>query len=96
MFSILNRAMSWAVTSFWNKFCLKKRSRLIKALDNRFYVKFMQLEIGLFKISIFLSEYLFMSFAFSYPDHLRQVSRLRTFEFIKKGLISMYIVFSLT
>ena len=47
MFSILNRAMSWAVTSFGNKFCLKKRSRLIKALDNRFYVKFMQLEIGL-------------------------------------------------
>ena len=28
---------------------MKKRSRLIKALDNRFYVKFMQLEIGLFK-----------------------------------------------
>ena len=27
---------------------MKKRSRLIKALDNRFYVKFMQLEIGLF------------------------------------------------
>ena len=36
MFSILNRALSWAVTSFGNKFCLKKRSRLIKALDNRF------------------------------------------------------------
>ena len=47
MFSILNRALSWAITSFENKFCLKKRSRLIKALDNRFYVKFMQLEIGL-------------------------------------------------
>ena len=30
-----------------NEFCLKKKSRLIKALDNRFYVKFMQLEIGL-------------------------------------------------
>ena len=43
-FSILNRALSWAITSFGNKFCLKKRSRLIKALDNRFYVKFMQLE----------------------------------------------------
>ena len=27
------------------------RSRLIKALNNRFYVKFMQLEIGLFSIS---------------------------------------------
>ena len=26
---------------------MKKRSRLIKALDNRFYVKFMQLEIAL-------------------------------------------------
>ena len=26
---------------------MTKRSRLIKALDNRFYVKFMQLEIGL-------------------------------------------------
>ena len=47
MFSILNRALSWAITSFGNKFCLKKRSTLIKALDNRFYVKFMQLEIGL-------------------------------------------------
>ena len=49
MFSILNRALSWAITSFVNKFCLKKRSRLIKALDNRFYVRFMQLEIGLLK-----------------------------------------------
>ena len=29
---------------------MKKRSRLIKALDNRFHVKFMQLEIGLFHI----------------------------------------------
>ena len=33
------------MTSFGNNFCLKKRSRLIKALDNRFYVKFMQPEI---------------------------------------------------
>ena len=49
MFSILNRALSWVITSFGNKFGLKKRSRLIKALDNRFYVKFMQLEIGLLK-----------------------------------------------
>ena len=48
MFSILNRALSWAITSFGNRFCLKKRSRLIKASDNRYYVKFMQLEIGLF------------------------------------------------
>ena len=48
MFSILNRALFWAITGFGNKFCLKKRSRLIKALDNRFYVKLMQLEIGLF------------------------------------------------
>ena len=47
MFSILNRALSWAITSFGNKFSLKKRSRLIKALDDRFYIKFMQLEIGL-------------------------------------------------
>ena len=47
MLSILNRALSWAITSFGNKFNLKKRSRLIKALDNGFYVKFMQLEIGL-------------------------------------------------
>ena len=47
MFSILNRALSWAITSFGNKFCLRKKSRLTKALDNRFYVKFMQLEIGL-------------------------------------------------
>ena len=47
MFSILNRALSWAITSFGNKFCLKRRSRLIKALNNRFFVKFMQLEIGL-------------------------------------------------
>ena len=50
MFSILNRALSWAITSFGNKFCLKKRSRLIEALDNRFYVKFMQLVIGLLDI----------------------------------------------
>ena len=49
MFSILNRALSWAIISFGNKFCPKMRSRLIKALNNRFYVKFMQLEIGLFK-----------------------------------------------
>ena len=48
MFSILNRALSCAMTSFGNKFYLKERSRLIKASDNRFYVKFMQLEIGLF------------------------------------------------
>ena len=47
MFSILNRALSWAITSFGNKFCLKRGSRLIKALNNRFFVKFMQLEIGL-------------------------------------------------
>ena len=50
MFSILNRALSWAITSFGNKFCLEKRSRLIGALDNRFYVKFMQLEIGLLSV----------------------------------------------
>ena len=50
MFSILNRALSRIITSFGNKFCLKKRSRLIKALDNRFCIKFMQLEIGLFKL----------------------------------------------
>ena len=48
MFSILNPGLSWTITSFGNKLCLKKRIRLIKALDNRFYVKFMQLEIGLF------------------------------------------------
>ena len=47
MFSILNRALSWTITSSGNKFYPKKRSRLIKALDNRFHVKFMQLEIGL-------------------------------------------------
>ena len=52
MFSILKRALSWAITSFGNKFCLKKRSRLIKALDNRFYVKFMRLEIGLLGVEI--------------------------------------------
>ena len=39
--------LSWAISSFGNKFYLKKRSRLIEASDNRFYVKFMQLEIGL-------------------------------------------------
>ena len=50
MLSILNRALSWAITSFGNKFCLKMRSRLIKASDNRFYVKFMQLEMGLLKL----------------------------------------------
>ena len=40
--------LSCAITSFGNKFCLKKRSRLIKALGSRLNVKFMQLEIGLF------------------------------------------------
>ena len=53
MFSILNRVLSWAITSFRNKVCLKKRSRLIKALNNRFYVKFMQLEIGLLFLLFF-------------------------------------------
>ena len=47
MFSILNRALPSSITSFGNKFCLKMRSRLRKALNNRFYVKFMQLEKGL-------------------------------------------------
>ena len=47
MSSILNRELSWVITSFGNKFSLKKRSRLIKALDNRFFAKFMQLEIGI-------------------------------------------------
>ena len=51
MFSILNRVLSGTITSFGNKFCLEKRSRLIKALDNRFYVKFMQLGIGLLSLS---------------------------------------------
>ena len=49
MFSILNRALSQALTGFGNTFYLKKRSRLINALDNRFNIKFMQLKIGLFK-----------------------------------------------
>ena len=53
MFSILNRALFWEITSFGNKFCLKMRSRLRKTLNNRFYVKFMQLEIGLFGQEIF-------------------------------------------
>ena len=47
MFSIVNRALSWAITAFGNKFCLKMRSRLIKALNNKFYVKFMEFKIGL-------------------------------------------------
>ena len=47
MFSILNRAFSLAITNYGNKFCLRKRSRLIQGLDNRSYVKFIQLEIGL-------------------------------------------------
>ena len=47
MFSILNRAFSLAITSYGNKFSLRKRSRLIQGLDNRFYVKFLQLEICL-------------------------------------------------
>ena len=47
MIGILNRALSWEINSFGNKFCLKKRSRLIKPSDNRFYVSFMQLETGL-------------------------------------------------
>ena len=47
MFSVLNRALSWAITSLGNKFCLKKRSRLMKAFDNKFYVRSMPVEIGL-------------------------------------------------
>ena len=76
MFSILNRALSWAITRFGNKFCLKKRSRLIKALDNRFYVKFMQLEIGLFH-----TQYCCHPFnpklkpSTSQPTHFREVFR---------------------
>ena len=54
MLSILNRALSWAITSFGNKFNLKKRSRLIKASDNGFYVKFIQLEIGLLEAKFLL------------------------------------------
>ena len=78
MFSILNRALSLAITSFGNKFCLKKRSRLIKALDNRFYVNFMQLEIGLFgqflkaltvKLSVFKNK------RTSHPENLIKVYR---------------------
>ena len=55
MFSTLNRALSWTITSFGNKFCPKQRSRLIKALNNRFYVKFMQLEIGLLSLFGYLN-----------------------------------------
>ena len=66
MFSILKRALSWAITSFGNKFCLKKRSRFIKALDNRFYVKFMQLEIGLF--SLYIAENKTLYFVFNRFD----------------------------
>ena len=62
MLSILSRAFSWAITSFGNKFCLKKRSRLIKALDNRFYVKFMQLEIGLSSICMSTSGPMLITF----------------------------------
>ena len=47
--------LSSAIASFGNKFCAKKRSKLIKALDNRFYVKFMQLEKGLLHISFAFS-----------------------------------------
>ena len=55
MFSILNHALSWAITIFGNKFCLKKRPKLIKALNNRFYVKFLQLEIGLFRMNFLIN-----------------------------------------
>ena len=49
---------------FGNKFCLKKRSRLVKVLDNRFYVKFMQLDIVLFKEAIltYLFNYIYNLF----------------------------------
>ena len=56
MFSILNLALSWAITRLGNKFGLKKRLGLIKALDNRFYVKFMQLEIGLLRTVIMVTK----------------------------------------
>ena len=68
MFSILNRALSWAITTFGNTFCLRKRSRLIKALDDRFYVKFMQLEIGLLKQTRYRN--LSLSFIFPTMYHL--------------------------
>ena len=59
MFSILNRGLSWEITSLGISNSVEKRSRLIKALDNRFYVKFMQLEIDLLvlfksQLSLFL------------------------------------------
>ena len=46
-------ALSWVIASFGNTFRRKKTSRLIKVLDNRFYVKFMQLEIYLLYRSSF-------------------------------------------
>ena len=33
MFSVLNCALSWAMTSFGNTFCMKKKSRLMKASE---------------------------------------------------------------
>ena len=44
--------MSCAITNFGNKFCFKKRSRLIRALDKRFYVKFMQFEMRYTNLSV--------------------------------------------
>ena len=62
MFSILNRALSWAITSIGNKFCLNKRPRLIKASDNRFYDKFIQLEIGLLSVIVCFSKLCYQMF----------------------------------
>ena len=39
MLSILNYVLSWATTSPGNKFRVKNRPRLMKALNNRFNVK---------------------------------------------------------
>ena len=44
-YRLLSYTNKLAITSFENKLS-EKRSRLIEALGNRFYVKFMQLEKG--------------------------------------------------
>ena len=87
--------LSWAITSFGNKFCLKMRSRLIKALNNRFCVKLMQLEIGLLsKIFPFLC--VIAHVVFWYWKELSQVS-LRVSRFqtsFSSGIMHNHTVYS--
>ena len=72
MFLVLNHALSWAITSFGNKFCLKERSRLIKALDNRFHVKFITITVHVERLHMNYDNLLMFQL---HPTSLKQMLR---------------------